>query len=144
MKKLIYLMVLGLILGLIVSGCIPVVPPTEQSNIGNLTKGATINVPGDYGTIQAAITAASPGDTINVKAGTYTEQLLIQKSLTLIGAGESTTIIKVPATRTGTVTEGSTWDYIVAAYPTTGTIDVRIEGFTIMPTTNQRPPEPQV
>ena len=92
---------------------------------------AVINVPGDQTTIQAAINAASSGDTINVAAGTYTEQILIQKSINLLGAGKSTTIIKAPVTRTDTVTQGSTWDYIVAAYPTTGTIDVRIEGFTI-------------
>jgi parallel beta-helix repeat protein len=34
--------------------------------------GATIHVPGDYGTIQGAINAASDGDTIVVADGTYT------------------------------------------------------------------------
>ena len=86
---------------------------------------------GSGGSIQGAIDGANSDDTIYVAAGTYTEQILIQKSINLIGVGEETTFIVAPSTRIGTVTQGSTWDYIVAAYPTTGTIDVRIEGFTI-------------
>ncbi len=38
MKKLIYLIVALVILGLIASGCIPVVPPTEKDEISSLTK----------------------------------------------------------------------------------------------------------
>lgn len=46
-----------------------------------------------YSTIQAAIDAASDGDTIAVGAGTYTEQLTDTKSLTLVGAGAAQTVI---------------------------------------------------
>jgi parallel beta-helix repeat protein len=39
-----------------------------------------------YATIQAAVTAASPGATINVDAGTYAEMVTVNKPLTLRGA----------------------------------------------------------
>ncbi len=120
----------------------------DQSEIGTLDAGDTVTwnygqsdaigglVYGSdaFSSIQEAIDAAAWGDTINVEAGTYAEQLTINKSLDLIGAGELTTTILAPATADRqTVTYGSTvHDYIVAAYATTTpTVDVRIEGFTI-------------
>ncbi len=45
-----------------------------------------LRVPGEYGTIQAAINAAKPGDTIEVAAGTYTENLLLNKPVSLVAA----------------------------------------------------------
>ena len=85
-----------------------------------------------YFYIQNAVDQVMADDVINVAAGTYVEQVTIDKSLSLAGAGESVTTIQAPSTRTGTVTEGSvTWDYIVAAYPSSGTIDMKIDGFTI-------------
>ena len=62
----------------------------------------TINVPGDYATIQAAITAASDGDIIQIAPGTYTEALTVGKTLTFIGSGPAslpTTIITSTASR---------------------------------------------
>lgn len=54
---------------------------------------AEIHVPGDYETIQAAINAASSGDTIYVAADRYKEILSINKSITLIGAGATSTTV---------------------------------------------------
>ena len=71
---------------------------------------------GDFDTIQEAIDAASDDDTIEVCAGTYNEDLVIEKPLTLIDDGGATTI------------DGSGTTSVV-------TIDtvghVTIEGFTI-------------
>ena len=53
-----------------------------------------INVPADQATIQAAVNAAVSGDTINVAAGTYDEQVVIDgKNLTLQGVGDTTIIM---------------------------------------------------
>ncbi|RJP85523.1 MAG: hypothetical protein C4518_15575, partial [Desulfobacteraceae bacterium] len=43
--------------------------------------------------IQAAINAASPGDTIDVAAGTFNENILVDKRLSIIGQGSDVTTI---------------------------------------------------
>ncbi|MEO0132460.1 MAG: T9SS type A sorting domain-containing protein [candidate division WOR-3 bacterium] len=62
----------------------------------NFGLATIINVPDDYPTIQEAINAASNGDTIQIAAGTYAEQVALtgtnRKSLTFIGAGPTTVI----------------------------------------------------
>ncbi len=68
--------------------------------------GATITVgPSgcDYTTIQAAITAATAGDTINVAAGTYVESnIAITKALTIQGGGATRDdVVIVPAAEDG-------------------------------------------
>ena len=92
------------------------IPPTVKAD------PATLYVPTlDYPTISVAITAASSGDTILVAAGTYNEELVIDKSLTITGAGADTTIIDgttLTLTQSGLVT-------ITAAG------DVTLSGFTI-------------
>lgn len=58
------------------------------------TQATTITVPDDFSTIQEAVNAASPGDTIYVRAGTYHETVTINKnSLALTGENKFTTII---------------------------------------------------
>ncbi len=68
---------------------------------GNVAYAATINVPADQATIQAAVDAAASNDTIIIASGTYTEQVSITKSLTLQGAGQAlTTIRSIPSLAT--------------------------------------------
>ena len=56
-------------------------------------------------TIQRAVDAvfagSRPGETVNVAAGKYTEQVTIPISLTLVGAGAANTTINAPATPAG-------------------------------------------
>jgi len=49
--------------------------------------------PADFSKIQDAINAANLGDTIYVKAGTYHELLVVNKTVSLVGEDKSTTII---------------------------------------------------
>jgi nitrous oxidase accessory protein NosD len=78
------------VLGLAVGGLLPAGAPAQ-------VQGSLV-VPRDFPTIQAAVDAAAPGDTIIVKSGTYTEQVVIGKDLNLRGAGDGATIIRAPAT----------------------------------------------
>ena len=81
------------------TGLNTVVTPGSVYSIFNPIKGPVENLrTGDrYYSIQAAIDKASPGDTILVHPGTYTEALYINKSISLIGADRDTTIIEAPS-----------------------------------------------
>lgn len=48
---------------------------------------------GNYTTIQAALNEANNGDTVYVYAGTYNEKILINNTITLVGASQINTII---------------------------------------------------
>ena len=66
--------------------------------IASTAFGATRSVPSQFSTIQAAVNAASIGDTISIAAGNYNEQVTIpsgKTGLTLIGAGKTSTRIFV-------------------------------------------------
>src|SRR6185436_2222975 len=52
-----------------------------------------LQVPGDYPTIQAAVDAAGPGDTVKVAAGTYTESVQMRPGVCLLGSGARRTIL---------------------------------------------------
>ncbi|MCK5398315.1 MAG: right-handed parallel beta-helix repeat-containing protein, partial [Thermoplasmata archaeon] len=73
----------------------------------------------DYPTIQSAIDTAGPGDEIFVESGTYSEQIVINTSLKLIGEGMESTFIM-----------GGLYDSIFVD----NVMWVDIEGFTILNT----------
>ena len=63
---------------------------------GQGATAAALLVPTQYPRIQAAVDAASPGDTILVRPGTYAEQLVVAKDLTIRGAAAQVTTIAAP------------------------------------------------
>src|SRR6476661_376078 len=77
-----------------------------------------------YSSIQAAVTAANPGDTVQVAPGTYNEtQVVVDKPLTLQGAGPGQSIID-GGSATGLPSVGT-------VHVQTSAGDVTIDGFTI-------------
>lgn len=56
--------------------------------------GAEHIVPGDFDTIQAAIDAAAPGDTVHVNAGVYRECVTLKSGIRLEGAGWESTVVE--------------------------------------------------
>lgn len=73
-----------------------------------------------YSTLQAVIEAAKPREKLNVPAGTYTENILIDKSLTIIGAGVGKTII-----------DGSKVGSVIKVGSRLDDIEVTLSGLTI-------------
>jgi Right handed beta helix region len=78
--------------------CPPVVAATLCVNPGG-SKGC-------YATIGAAVSAAAAGDTINVASGTYKEDVIIGKSLSLVGANQNNTTIDATALSNGIYVDG--------------------------------------
>jgi nitrous oxidase accessory protein NosD len=58
------------------------------STLAISVNGAALNVSsgGQYKSITEAINAAQPGDTITISAGTYTENVIVTKSVTIKAA----------------------------------------------------------
>src|SRR5690242_10114182 len=75
-----------------------------------------------YATIGVAISHASPGDTIQVAQGTYKEDVVIGKSLSLIGKNAANTIIDAIGQANGIYVDGLN---------NPGLSGVVVQGFTV-------------
>jgi len=81
-----------------------------------------------YTTIQSAVNAANPGDRIHVCAGTYPEQVTINKSLTIDADNGA---LVVPAAMTGNITDLVSGDTLAVAISVQNATDVNIEGLIV-------------
>jgi parallel beta-helix repeat protein len=66
--------------------------------ICNNALAAVRQVPSAYSTIQAAVNAASSGDTIEVSPGTYNESVTLKSGITLHGLNRQSTVINAAVT----------------------------------------------
>jgi nitrous oxidase accessory protein len=83
--------------------------------------GRILTVPGEFATIQEAVHAASPGDTVQVGKGLYEGPILIDKSLTLQGEGRRDTMIR--GGKAESVINITAGDVIVSGVTVTGGTD---------------------
>jgi hypothetical protein len=77
---------------------------------------------GCYPKIAAAVSAASAGDTVTVAAGTYHEDVVIGKSISLLGAGKASAVIDATGLANGIFVDG---------IDNAGLSAVVISGFTV-------------
>jgi parallel beta-helix repeat protein len=72
-------------------------PPDGKSVADTNTAARTLVVPDQHPTIQAAINVAKAGDTIRVKAGTYSESARLIEGIRLMGEGKDVVKVRSPA-----------------------------------------------
>jgi parallel beta-helix repeat protein len=116
-----------LILSLIILSLVSIVSITgreasAQDGSITLAQENVIKVPRDFSTIQAAVNAASPGDTIKVAAGVYNENVVISTPGLRLKAREGAVIDGAGLTGTGILVLGT------AAQPVA---DVEVSGFEV-------------
>ncbi|KYK33784.1 MAG: hypothetical protein AYK22_06105 [Thermoplasmatales archaeon SG8-52-3] len=63
------------------------------STLGNIKQKTEFTICYSRGYIQELINNAEVGDTINIPSGTYYENIIINKTINLVGAGKETTIL---------------------------------------------------
>jgi parallel beta-helix repeat protein len=116
-RKLLKRIVTGIMLTLILVSMLTLACNIQPTKAGPKTWTVDDDGPADFHTIQEAIYAASPGDTIYVYNGTYYEHVYLGKLLSVIGENKYATII-----------DGSEYFNAVGIYYAYG---VKLTGFTI-------------
>jgi len=84
-KKIALLLMISVLVGEVYSALI---------SSAALESPSVLRVPQNYPTIQAAVYAATSGDTILVDEGTYHESVSVDRSVSLVGKGKAATIIE--------------------------------------------------
>ena len=79
-----------------------------------------------YSTISSAVTAANPGDTVVVCSGTYTEDVVITKPLTLVGQNATIDATGLPGAPTGAILGQAPYNGV-----TIESSNVTVRGFTV-------------
>ena len=97
--------------------------------VHNITKGTY------YAIIQAAVDAADAGDTIYAAAGTYNENVVIDKSLALIGAGREVTTVQA-ASALNPAIEVTADNVTVSGFKATGATDAGTAGIQLSGVSN--------
>jgi len=126
MKRIISIVfALALVLGLTLVATTPVAAATTWYVDDDNCPGGSGTVGDPFCTIQAAVTAASSGDTIMVAAGTYSEGVTLTKGIDLkfVGAGRDVVTWICPGGGSGRCINGDMSGY-------TGTMSYEISGFT--------------
>jgi len=101
--------------------------------VAGIASATTRTVPAPYLTIQSAVNASQPGDTVSIAPGTYDERVVVNISnLTITGSGQGVTIIKPtgpnPLGNTTSLFSGAKIDAIVLVNGATG---VTIQALTV-------------
>jgi nitrous oxidase accessory protein NosD len=84
-----------------------------------------------FTTIQAAVNAATPGETISIAAGNYEENVVVNKSLTLRGSGKKTVIYpgtSNPVCEGGSLCGGTASNIILVAASNVTITKMRLDG----------------
>lgn len=91
--------------------------------VGGIAMANTINVPGDYPTIQAAIDAAQSGDVVVVAPGTYVEAINFRGKAITVESSSGSDVTTIDAAATGSVVRfvtGETRASVLQGFTLTG------------------------
>jgi photosystem II stability/assembly factor-like uncharacterized protein/nitrous oxidase accessory protein NosD len=103
--------------------------PARAGHSPTIVATNTYHVPDDFSTIQAAINAATDGDTILVAAGTYKENLSITEGITLAGGWNISFTSRSPGS---SAIDGQRLGRAISITCASSSTVVTVDGFTVM------------